>query len=188
MTQPQPQRVDDNPRREGMEETGKEKVGKIVTALTRTDRKEIGQKLIQLGTPRSTQQPLAQEGTAIIASRLAPEFGSDTKYIAKEGAVDIRRSTYVRDEIIPAGARSAVRSKIESLTAEELKYFDVIHEYDEEILNRSRSRGGFMLTKMVDMTAVSTPGVRQPREDPKKPGWVSRNLTHRDWEEKDENQ
>ena len=109
-------------------------------------------------------------GPAVVASSLAPQLGSDRADLM-HGKTDMRRLTVLTGPEVPFLLYAKIRS-------EKSRVWGLIYE---ELLNLKVSIGGRGRRDIIRMEGVSKGGMAQVEAEIEKPGWLSRNITDREW-------
>ena len=123
------------------------------------------------------QYGVPMHGSAVVASALAGQLGSDPRVIGK-ARYDMRRLSVITDNDIPLLIYAEIRSKKSSAWGTFLDMF----------LNLKTSVGGRGRRDIIKMEQVShgVPTDVASELEAIKPGFVARHTTKRDWKEKAE--
>lgn len=109
----------------------------------------------------------------IVASSLAPQLGSD-RDVVQVGKTDMRRLTVIRESEIPFLLYAKLRSR-------KSKVWGTIYD---EILNLKVGVGGRGRRDIIKMEGASKGAGISVESEIMRPGWLTRNVTGRDWERK----
>lgn len=122
-----------------------------------------------------SQGMMAQDiGPAIVASKLAPQLGSDKSFL-KKGSVDMRRLSVIKEDMLGMLLYAKIRSR-KSRVWEDIR---------DELLNLYVSVGGRGRRDIIRMEIASKGGGPSVESEIQKPGWFRRNITDRSWREKE---
>lgn len=112
-------------------------------------------------------------GPEVVATTLAPQLGSNAQYLGK-GDFDMRKLSVIEEQDIPFLIYAAIRGK-KNLT------WQLIYD---QYLNLQVSVAGRGRKDIIRMEGVSKGGLPDYPPDNEKPGWLSRNLTDREWKKR----
>lgn len=120
---------------------------------------------------------MLQHGSSVVASALAGQLGSSPKFLTKREH-DMRILSVIKDEEIPMFVYARIRGK-------KSPAWNIFYD---EVLHLKRSVGGRGLRDIIRMEMVSHGGATelQSEIDAVRPGWLGRNITNRNWQEKAE--
>ena len=144
--------------------------------------------------PRPPKPKLPQEQSDLtlpgqtVATNLSSQLGSDTKVLS-EGEYDMRRLSNLDDALIAVisyfswrgGGQKFISSGGETKTRRGVGFWRHIVE---SYLNLPISKGGMGRRQLIEMQRASLGVPNQPEPEP--PGWLGRNLTQRDWRQRQE--
>ena len=122
--------------------------------------------------PRQTTMDMYDAGAAAVASSLAPQLGSDMRDVAR-GRIDMRRLTVINDDDIGTLLYAKIRARKSRVWAEIYNMF----------LNLKVLVGGRGRRDIIRMEAVSKGGPAAVESEIRRPGWIGRHVTQRDWEQ-----
>ena len=114
-------------------------------------------------------------GPEVVATTLAPQLGSDTEYLSR-GGFDMRKLSIINERDVPLLIYAKIRGK-KSASWKSIY---------EEFLALQVSIGGRGRRDIIRMEGVSKGGLPDTYAEDNKPGWLSRNITDRDWKKRDE--
>jgi len=163
-------------------------------------KREVRREKTILPRPTPLEEQGFTTGQEVVASNLSPQLGSDAKDLAK-GGVDMRRLSVLSEPLQAALAYFSWRGGGQEYTitkqngngnGEEekvkkvrkgVRFWSHISDF---YINTSPSLEGRGRRQLIEMQRATTPGVPQPRSEEERPGWIGRNITQRDWKEKQE--
>lgn len=114
---------------------------------------------------------LEDPSSAIIATTLAPQLGSDQRDI-DAGRTDMRRLTVIERDELPFILYSKLRAR-------KSRAWKLVHD---DLLSLLVSVGGRGRRDIIRMEQVSKGVPVNVGDEIVEPGWISRNLTQRNWE------
>lgn len=136
------------------------------------ERKSSVRNIRQTSKLPSGEEQFGVFGGSVVAEKLSPQLGTDSKALT-EGAFDMRRLSIINDQLLAALAYFSWRGK-------KVKFWrHIVDEY----LNLAPSVRGVGRRQLIEMQRATTPGA-PPAPVPERPGWLGRNVTKRDWEER----
>ena len=123
--------------------------------------------------PSIPSVPVADRGPEIVATTLAPQLGSDAKYLG-QGEFDMRKLSVIEERDIPFLIYAKIRGQ-------KTRVWQTIYDM---YLNLKVSVGGRGRKDIIRMEGVSKAGLPETPVEVHKPGWFARNITQRDWKKR----
>jgi hypothetical protein len=112
-------------------------------------------------------------GPEVVATTLAPQLGSDASHLSK-GNFDMRKLSVINERDIPLLIYADLRGK-------KNKVWGRIYE---SVLNLNVSINGRGRRDIIRMEGVSKGGLPDIQPELERPGWLSRNVTDRNWRDR----
>jgi len=112
-------------------------------------------------------------GPEVVATTLAPQLGSNAQYLGK-GDFDMRKLSVITEKDIPFLIYAKIRGK----------KTDTWNSIFDMYLNLQVSVNGRGRRDIIRMEGVSKGGLPDMQMEEEKPGWLTRNVTNRKWQDK----